>query len=88
MRKTSIHLLGLQEQVEYNNSHSICLLPLHHFTIPPMLLLLYKQAAVDFQFNVSGHELQRLQSKHYPFSCLCHGDSNLLQRGKLNKWKK
>lgn len=69
-------------------THSIYPTALHSFTIPLTLLLPYKQGTVDFQFNRSGCELQRSQSKHYSFSCLCYGDSNLLQRGKLDKWEK
>lgn len=69
-------------------THSIHPTPFYSFTIPLTLLLPYKQAAVDFQFNRSGCELQRPQSKHCPFSCLCHRDSNLLQWGRLDKWEK
>lgn len=32
--------------------------------------------------------MQRPQNKHYPFSCLCHRDSDLLQRSRLDKWEK
>jgi len=63
-------------------------MPFHYFTISLTLLSPCKQAAVDFQFNISGCELQRLSSKQYPFSCLCHRDTNLPQRDTLDKWEK
>lgn len=80
--KRSIHGVWLKRL-----AHSIYPTPLHS-TMPLTLLLPYKQATVDSQFNRSGCELQRPQSKHYPFSCLCHRDSNLLQRDRLDKWEK
>lgn len=87
MGRTSINLMGTVRTRQIDNSHYTHPMPLHYFTIPPTLLP-YKQAALNFQFNISGCELQSLQSKHYPFSCLCHRDSNLLQRGRLDKWEK
>lgn len=88
LQKGTYLMCGRQAQLWWGPWEPVDSLHPPYFAFPPALWMPYKQAAVHFQFSLSGHKLQRLQSKSYPFNCLCHRNGDLLLRGRLDKREK